>query len=208
MNLKVIEEHTFDLDLLNKQYPVLDVGCRFFNLIGPFKNLGLAVISIDADPALKPLDPMTEYMNVALATSQGSLDFAVFGNGTGNYLITDKQPNQGHPVVKVRTIDIKTLMSHYSIEKFSAVKLDCEGAEYDILMNWPGPIANQISVEFHEHILLQPHSDEYYKKLVNHLSQWYEAPVNFIKEKRHCLATPNYWDVLFRIKSQHGTVSI
>lgn len=200
MNIKIISEHTFDLDLLDKRYPVLDVGCRFFDLVEPFKKLDIDIICIDADPEVKTNNSELKFLNVALTQSDGQILFTLFGNGTGNYVISNQQPNSGHKTIKVQTMNILSLMKHFSIQRWSAIKLDCEGSEYDILMNWPGPIANQISVEFHEHSIPQQHSDIYFNNLISYLSKWYNPPINFIKEKRHCLSIPNYWDVLFTIK--------
>ena len=127
MKLQCIQEHTFDLDLLDKNYPVLDVGCRFFDLVKPFKDLGISIICIDPDPYVRPHEGEINFLNVALTTSNGFMDFSLFGNGTGNYIITDSQPNVGYKIVTVRTMNIVTLMNKFFIKKWSAVKLDCEG---------------------------------------------------------------------------------
>jgi FkbM family methyltransferase len=201
MNIKCISEHTFDVDLFDKNYPVLDVGCRYFDL-NNIKNYGIDIVCIDPDPQVKPKNTSIKFANIALSIKNGEMNLATFGNGTGNFIISKDQPNSGYGFIKVQTMDILTIMKYFSISKWSAVKLDCEGSEYDILMNWPGPISNQISVEFHEHSIPKQHTNEYFNQLIKYLSTWYNPPINFKKEKRHCLSIPNYWDVLFTIKGK------
>lgn len=204
MKITILDEHSFDFDSLNKEHLILDVGCRFFHLPKHLVEIGYEVVAIDPDPTVKsPNLPGILFKNCALTSKKfnGTLkELTVFGNGTANYLVTSTLNKQNHPTVFVNCIDIESLSRLYNVDHWSAVKLDCEGSEYDILLEWPGPIADQISVEFHEHVPgANPKGEAYFPEMLKHLSQWYNVH-NFQKEKRHCLATPNYWDVLFILK--------
>jgi FkbM family methyltransferase len=203
VKITTLDEHSFDLESLSKEYPILDVGCRGFSLSKHLVELGYTVVAIDPDPIVKnPNVQGIRFENVALTSKRltGTRELTTFGNGTGNYIITPTQQQDRHLVVAVNCVDIETLSKNLSIQHWSAIKLDCEGSEYEILLEWPGPIADQISVEFHEHVPgANPNGDKYFEKMISHLSNWYNVD-NFIKEKRHCLATPNYWDVLFTLK--------
>lgn len=64
-------------------------------------------------------------------------------------------------------------------------------------VNWPGPIARQISVSFHEHA--HPIGEARIKQIVAHLSKWYD-PIRHIKDARYC-AGENYWDSVFVLRS-------
>lgn len=187
-----IDEHTFDETLLNENSKVLDVGCRGFNFaLWIRQNTGAKVTAIDADPAIvDPLIKGVEYLNRAVVSDiTGAVDYYSFGNGTASYIETC-----GGKPSECEVFHVKT----YKIEPFwDLIKLDCEGAEYDILMNMDRPIAKQISVEFHEHTQAAK-GDDYMQKLFARLSVDYHIG-NLIKETRHgCIA--NYWDVLLTLK--------
>jgi hypothetical protein len=95
-------------------------------------------------------------------------------------------------------------MKTHGVDVFEVVKMDCEGAEYDILLNWPGPIARQITVEFHDFLGLRPFPD-YHDALVRHLGQWYKIIKH--EEFPHPLAQGhpiNYWDSLFVLRDDDG----
>ena len=203
MKLVTIEEHTFDFDLLDKTLPILDVGCRGFKMATNLASRGYEVIAIDADTAIKKPDSFPGvFFPVGLTAKKycGERTLVNYGNGTGNYIITEKMPQHHHHGNRVACVDISEFSKERNISKWSAIKLDCEGSEYDMLLEWPGLIANQISVEFHEHVSgANILGDKYFEMLLNYLGQWYDVH-NFKKEYRHCLKTPNYWDVLFTMK--------
>jgi hypothetical protein len=83
------------------------------------------------------------------------------------------------------------------------VKLDCEGEEFSILENWPGPIATQISVEFHD--FTGPRralvDEGYYEnKLWPHLCQWYKVVKHDWVDLRGEPAYCGHWDSLLVLK--------
>ncbi|KKW46523.1 MAG: Methyltransferase, FkbM family protein [Parcubacteria group bacterium GW2011_GWB1_56_8] len=190
MTLATIAEHTVDIDLL-KQGFVLDAGCRNFIFARELARLGCSVVAVDADPTVEyPSDFRGIFLNVALATESGERNFLMHSNPEARHLVRDGIFS--FPTTKVRTTTISNLMDFYSIESWDVVKLDIEGAEYDILQQWPGPIAKQISIEFHEHC--GPRPKELYDSIFEHLSQWYKI-AQHEKEARHC-AGENWWDTL------------
>jgi hypothetical protein len=77
---------------------------------------------------------------------------------------------------------------------WDVIKLNIEGSEYDVLDTWPGPIARQIVVSFHEHTPRARGRAEC-DRLIAKMGQWYKA-FNVVWEKRYC-CSENYWDVLF-----------
>lgn len=150
MNLRSFANHTVDVDLLGPEPTILDVGCRGFDftrLILDYAPLS-RVISMDADPAVTTDEG--EYLCRALVGDvRETARFARYSTGEGNF-ITDLPEYYGATFIKVLCITIDMLMHICKVEHLDVVKLDCEGSEFGILENWPGPIATQISVEFHD----------------------------------------------------------
>lgn len=188
--IEVIAEHSVNWPASG---PVLDVGCRSFNFSKELARRGFGVVAMDPDPTI--LDPRIAWLtfiNQALVSRDmaGPLPF-----------IMDKDPQARRIGITgdtvVRGVDIVSLSRSMGVDHWGIVKLDCEGCEYDILRDWPGPIADQITVEFHEHISLQPES--VYADIIAHLGQWYDV-AQHEKSLRHCIGTPNYWDSLFLVK--------
>lgn len=63
---------------------------------------------------------------------------------------------------KVKTITLAEIFSHYKIKHCHLLKLDCEGAEYEILSSTPKQIfakIDQLDLEFHELTPDQKHQD-------------------------------------------------
>ena len=64
------------------------------------------------------------------------------------------------PYEKVKVITLTKIFHKYKIKKCSFLKLDCEGSEYDILLNTPISVYKKIdtiSLEFHELVNGQSH---------------------------------------------------
>lgn len=206
MKIEKIEEHSFDMDLLPPGSRVLDVGCRGFSMARELSRRGILVTTIDPDVNVRepnPAIPGNTHMTCALI---GGVDMEIrycsFGNGTGNFTSNNSSipvPGDSH-VYTVDCFNIESLSSVLGIGVWDAVKLDCEGSEYDILMKWPGPIARQISVEFHDHVPgANPGGEECYKELFKHLGQWYSV-VQHQSFQQHCPPMTSYWDTLLVLK--------
>lgn len=198
MNLiPVNKEHTLDLDLLTKGDWVLDVGCRFFDFTAEIVRLGCHVLAID--PSLDVADPVMENVHflrcalvgdksIATATFCDSADAAHLVHG-------HRTPTSGVRQYTVPCLTIEQLMTKFNITHFTAVKLDCEGAEFDIIRNWPGPVATQLTCAFHDFV--NPawcHAQ--YPALLSHMMNWYEV-AQHESYIRHGHAAPCYWDSLF-----------
>lgn len=194
--LELVGEHTIDTSLLTPGGYVLDAGCRDFIFSRGCAARGCRVIAVDADPTVEdPKEANISFNNFALSSVRGQRDFVMTHDPQARHL-ADANPQAAAPTTRVLALTIEDIMKAGDIEIFDAVKLDIEGAEYDILLNWPGSIAKQISIEFHEHV--QPRPKEFYDAIFAHLSQGYEI-VQHEKTARHC-THPNYWDTLLVMK--------
>ena len=194
MFLAAIGDHTIDVDRLAGGF-VLDAGCRNFYFAQHLNMMGCNVIAVDADPTVEaPKDFKGVFANVALATEGGERNFLMHDNPEARHLVRDGVFS--FPTAKVQAVTLADVMAFYKIEHWDVVKLDIEGAEYEILQTWQGPIATQISVEFHEHCAPRP--PEVYDGILKHLGQWYDV-VQHEKTARH-FTSPNYWDSLWTLK--------
>ena len=158
MNLVTLASHTIDLDLLPERPTVLDVGCRDFDFTREILKLrpGARIIAMDPAPDVRldgQLDDLVgevAFINMALVgDDRAGAGFAHFSTGHGDF-ITDLAEYYDAEMIRVPCVNITRLMKARGIEHWDLVKLDAESSEFEILQNWPGPIATQLSVEFHD----------------------------------------------------------
>ena len=169
MNLHTISGHTFDADGLPDQCTILDVGCREFAFTKGIRALRprAVVYALDPDPAIHfPRDMPVAFMRKALVhDDRRKSKYASYSTGEGNFL-TDLDQWHDAKIIEVPCINIVDLMRFECCPRnWDLVKLDCEGSEFKILECWPGPIARQISVEFHDYNQRQVYNDAYYENL-------------------------------------------
>ncbi len=108
---------------------------------------------MDPDPIIERPDWLPvrcNFLKLALVhDNRDTSGYASYSTGEGN-MLTDLEAYYDANMLTVDCVDIVTLMDREGVTHWDLVKLDCEGSEFDILANWPGPIADQISVEFHD----------------------------------------------------------
>jgi FkbM family methyltransferase len=157
MNLQTLASHTIDVDLLPDEPTVLDVGCRWFDFTKGILALRPKARFICLDPSSDVALPEDLKLKVNFfpwalndgSTYQTNFAEGIAGDGGGNHVIAGDRDGD-YRIRRVPCTNVKGLMQAHMLDLFDAVKLDCEGSEFGILENWPGPIATQISVEFHD----------------------------------------------------------
>lgn len=166
MNLKQLASHTVDLDLLPVAANVLDVGCRDWD----FADAVLAERPLAQILGLDPSPTVTAPARVNYALERRALvgqkrDTARLFTGStghGDFLSEDAVYYDMVPI-EVRCVTMAELCR--TIPFWDCVKLDCEGSEFEILERWPGRVARQISVEFHDWDKPQYRDGSYYDGL-------------------------------------------
>lgn len=187
-NIKVIAEHSVDVDLLTGGI-CIDVGCRGFGFSEAMRDLGCEVWAFDLEDMQAPEG--VKFLKTAISST----------SGPGFYMDTKDQQAK-HLSGSGIPIDIASLNSVYeTMHKVAPtavvdiLKLDIEGSEYLVLSDlFFQPIPRQISVEFHMHAHRALHN-QYYDKCMENLLKYYE-PVKHELTQAHG-AGWNYWDSLF-----------
>jgi len=154
VNLANLSSHSVDLDAIPESPQVLDVGCRGFGFTRDMLRHRPAarVVAMDPDPEMPAEVPNgVLFLREALVGDDRTQSrYAFFSNGDGNFLC----PAGGVPHYAqsgiVPCVNIDRLMERLGVYYWDVVKLDCEQSEFQILENWPGPIAGHLSVEFHD----------------------------------------------------------
>lgn len=141
---------------------ILDFGGHFgyFSLFA-WKNSGNAsrIFVFEPDPKnfqilSKNIEntPIVAFqMGVSETTGTAKL---FLGNSTNHSLIHDYKLNlNAKEFVTIETISLKDIFEKNNLEKVDFVKMDCEGAEYEIILNSPSEVLQKIStfsIEFHD----------------------------------------------------------
>ena len=100
--------------------------------------------------------------------------------------------------ISVQTRTPQWVCSQFAVEKFDLIKLDVEGSEFAILQTWPGPIATQLSIEFHDYVDNSMYDDEYFNRLFQGSLADYEVVQHEVSEVSN--ARRGHWDSLFRLR--------
>lgn len=191
MKTEVVAHHTILPEFLTGG-PVLDVGCRAHGFGVWFADRGHKVMALDPDPDLDPpTHPNIQYHRAALMPEGGVHRFWMHENPEARCVLFGGEVRPGK-IVEVKAMGLGDIAT----TKWDVVKFNCEGSEYEVLPKWPGPIARQMVVSFHEHY--RPQGWRAIGKIVEHLLKWYH-PVIHGWDVRH-YGGYNYWDSVFVLK--------
>lgn len=197
-----IDDHTFDEKLLTETGWIIDAGCRgfkFANYITENKprishqDFNYRTYCLDIE-GFEATGNITVFKQAALSATPGQTEAYFFGNGTGNFIkgINGVPGNTEDRPCETKTVQCITLQDIYAEigTDIDLLKLDIEGAEYEILENIE-PIPRQITVEFHEHVHQHLH-DKYIDKVMAHLCTHYHCNLYIRDWPRY-----HYMDCLF-----------
>lgn len=182
--LETFHEHTLDTSFLKPNCTVLDVGCRGFAFGDELrKKFSAKVYEVDIDD----LGHSRQYYRCGIAATEGFCSVSDDADPEARRLVYGSD-------VPVYTIE--SFRKKVGVDYWDVIKLDCEGSEYNILLNLTGPPATQLTVEFHQHTSAR-RSDEFVESLIKKLQQWYTVKQHRLYGKPNSL---NYWDSLFVLR--------
>lgn len=159
---EVFEQRTYaDYFPFHQEATVVDIGAHvgFFSLFA-YRNLAAAgrVISVEPDPI--NFQRLVHNLSINSFTQDHCVRAAVFTHdGTGelergastNHRLQAASPYATN-ALSVPLLSLSSLFSRCSLERIDFLKMDCEGAEYDILYAQSTEIfarIHTISLEFH-----------------------------------------------------------
>lgn len=185
-NIKVIAEHSVDVDLLSGGI-CIDAGCRGFEFSEAMRDLGCKVWAFDMEDFEVPQG--INYRKMAVSDYTGFGVFKDTKDAQAKHLI---KHGSGQPISVISLNDVYGFINSHNID---VLKIDAEGSEYAVLSDasFRG-IPRQISVEFHMHAHRALH-EQYYDKCMENLLKYYE-PVQHELTQAHG-AGFNYWNSLF-----------
>lgn len=184
-DVTVIAEHSVAMGLLRKPANIMDIGCLGFAFTEYFDKRGDFVVPID----IENFDSVRPYVRVAVAGYDGQC---------GIVRTSDKQATRKSNLVlnneSVSCYKLETLMKWSGVDYFDLIKMDCEGAEHEIIMSLTKAPARQLSIEFHLHTGIYDMHDM--QKMELHLGFLGYTPIRHERTAQHG-AGMNYWDSLF-----------
>lgn len=184
-NIKVIVEHSVDIDLLTGGV-CIDVGCRGFQFSEAMRDLGCKVWAFDLEEFDVPQG--INYRKMAVSDYTGFGVFKDTKDPQAKHLI---KHGSGQPISVISLNDVYALVGNKEVD---VLKLDVEGEEFSILMDETfAPIPRQISFELHQHTQARRSPNEI-DSLFNKLREWYDFIHVDYSEKHGCGL--NWWDVL------------
>lgn len=96
----------------------------------------------------------------AVGSQSGNLILDLSSGEPLKFQSTAKHTSANHHSLSVRSISLADVFDRSGIESCDLMKLDCEGAEYDILMKAPPSVLEKIEhivMEYHDHVADHTH---------------------------------------------------
>lgn len=169
---------------------ILDIGGHYgyFSLFA-LKNSGVnsKIFVFEPDPEnFKILSQNLQNLNIQIS-NKGVSSFVgattlFLGNSTNHSIISDYALNNPKTkIITIQTVSLAYIMQQNGISKIDFLKMDCEGAEYDIILNSDDKTLLKIrtlSLEFHD----TKRSDQTANKLIERLQGLGFEVVKFLYE--------------------------
>ncbi len=183
-----VSEHSIDLSILPEKANIIDIGCRGFQFTDAMIALGHNVFAIDIDDLVGH-----KYIKGAIADFDGFVEVERFQDVQATRI--NKKAVLGGSAVQCMTIE--TFSKKCKILFWDLIKMDVEGAEYEIIMSLTKAPAKQLSIEFHLHTGI--YKDHEMRMMEDKLKGLGYMAATHEYEAKYC-AGYNYWDSLFILK--------
>ena len=201
MRVEVVDNHSVIVDVL-RGGPVLDAGARGFVFAQHFAERGHRVIALDPDPDVEDPEIVgVNFMRYGIAAKSATRLLEMTEDPSARRLVrlsyVADTTRRTWTAYAFSIADLTAAVGQLRIFGWDLVKLNVEGEETDILAAWPGPIARQIVVSFHQHTDYKRPVAEIDAAL-DHMRQWYDV-ISHESTDRYC-AGFNWWDTQLLLK--------
>lgn len=143
----------------NRDAVVVDVGAHYgyFSLFA-LQNLSPNSRIVSIEPSSDNLKIFKENIKKVNDTHIILIEKALYSKSDLNLDFNTSMEGYNHHIShsignKVRTISIEDIMKSNNISKIDFLKMDCEGSEYEIILDSPGEVfetIETISMEYHD----------------------------------------------------------
>ncbi len=170
LGIKFVRPNYLFKDVFDNNSVIVDVGCGSDADFSIYMIEKYNLKSIAIDPTIKHKDSLAKisknnnglfrHILAAISSKDGEINFnESIENMSGSLLKSHRNIKNGtSKQYPVKSISLKMLPSVLSLDKIKYIKLDLEGAEYDLIKNLKKEDVekyNQIFIEFHHHCLPQ-----------------------------------------------------
>lgn len=194
MKIETIHEHSVDTSLLPDGANILDIGCRGFLFSDHLKELKHKVYCVDVeDYSLSNEGADGSYYRIAISDFDGIASI----KRTSDPQATSIVKYDASIKEAVNVFKLSTFSKNVNVNFWDLIKVDIEGAEYQVIMSLEKAPARQLSIEFHLHTGVYSYFEV--TMMENKLLALGYFPVKHDMSEQHG-AGKNYWDSLWILK--------
>lgn len=173
---RTMERGTFNAIWLNHIYTppgfeikdgdtIIDIGAHvgIFSIFAAMSGQDIKVYSFEPAPeniqiferniSLNKIKNI-QFFNAAVASESGEREFLLFSeNASGHNFASLGEKGNSDSKIIIKTITLNDFLNEKSIAKINLLKINCEGAEYEILFNCPYEVfkkVEKISIQCHD----------------------------------------------------------
>ncbi|OGM17101.1 hypothetical protein A2V56_00015 [Candidatus Woesebacteria bacterium RBG_19FT_COMBO_42_9] len=175
---EVWEDGTYRLSKIGPPTPeiVFDIGAHVgvFSVYAAQKFPGVSVYSFEPDPqnfellrqniTLNGFEDRIHPFQLAISAKSGIHDFfrSKFRSTSNSLFERSINNSKGYGKVKVESRTLEEIFEQEKIDRCDLLKMDCEGAEFEILLNAPPDVLRRIrriALEYHDGVTNHDHKD-------------------------------------------------
>lgn len=168
---EVVIQDYYHIEQIKRGYTIVDIG----GSVGAFSIL--AAKKAEKVFVYEPFPDNYSIIkkNISLNKLKNVIPFrtAVYSKNGKIKLFVEKENLGGHSLygnsdnfIEIKTTTLKGIFDSNHLDKIDLLKMDCEGAEYDILLNTPKSYLRKINKLYMEHHSVKGHSLEQLKQLL------------------------------------------
>jgi FkbM family methyltransferase len=174
-HLDRLRGHTIYLSSLTSNSVVIDAGAHKGEFsLQLIEKYACSCYLVEANPQLAVQLPSSVkgVINAALCDQDGIVKFSITENLEGSQVVSLSSTEMNKDaIVEIKSLSLGTLLKRFDLKEIDLLKLDIEGAEFQLISSLDSDVLSsisQITVEFHD---FKPdfQNDNLYEKCRDHL---------------------------------------